>query len=300
MAKKIITLDPGHGKDGNKSPNNPAYVEGTQMWHFANKLKVSLEQYGFEVVTTRPNITDKPELSDRGGTAGKNGSCIFLSLHSNSPGKSSDGTYNASITGVTVYYSMTRAENKEISDKLGKRISEVMGNYFRGSKIKQYPDKEGVDYYGVLRSAAQTGCKCALLVEHGFHTNLKDSNFLLDDNNLQILADAEAEVIADYFGMKKVVPAEAKLYRVQVGAFTNKSLAEKTLAKVKSAGFEDAYIMSTNVAVSEPLPVAKSIDQLAQEVIEGKWGNGSERKKRLTEAGYDYEKVQKRVNELCK
>lgn len=42
----------------------------------------------------------------------------------------------------------------------------------------------------------------------------------------------------------------------------------------------------------------KSIDELAQEVIAGKWGNGQERKDRLTNAGYDYNTVQKRVNEL--
>ena len=43
---------------------------------------------------------------------------------------------------------------------------------------------------------------------------------------------------------------------------------------------------------------AKTVDELAQEVLEGKWGNGDERKKRLTEAGYDYDAVQKRVNEM--
>ena len=32
--------------------------------------------------------------------------------------------------------------------------------------------------------------------------------------------------------------------------------------------------------------------------IPGDWGNGEKREKRLTEAGYDYDKVQKRVNEL--
>ena len=42
----------------------------------------------------------------------------------------------------------------------------------------------------------------------------------------------------------------------------------------------------------------KTIDKIAKEVIRGDWGNGAERKKRLTEAGYDYDKVQKRVNEL--
>lgn len=47
----------------------------------------------------------------------------------------------------------------------------------------------------------------------------------------------------------------------------------------------------------EPTPI-KTIEELAHEVIEGKWGNGEERKRRLTEAGYDYAKVQARVNEL--
>ena len=42
----------------------------------------------------------------------------------------------------------------------------------------------------------------------------------------------------------------------------------------------------------------KSIDEIAKEVINGKWGNGDERKKRLTDAGYDYKAVQKRVNQL--
>lgn len=42
----------------------------------------------------------------------------------------------------------------------------------------------------------------------------------------------------------------------------------------------------------------KSIDTLAKEVIAGKWGNGEERKQKLTAAGYDYNAVQKRVNEI--
>lgn len=44
----------------------------------------------------------------------------------------------------------------------------------------------------------------------------------------------------------------------------------------------------------------KTVDELACEVINGKWGNGAARKKKLTAAGYDYDAVQKRVNELMK
>ena len=44
----------------------------------------------------------------------------------------------------------------------------------------------------------------------------------------------------------------------------------------------------------------KTLDELAREVIAGKWGNGSERKQRLTAAGYDADAVQQRVNKLLK
>lgn len=50
--------------------------------------------------------------------------------------------------------------------------------------------------------------------------------------------------------------------------------------------------------VSTPTPPAakKTIDQLAQEVLAGKWGNGADRRNRLEAAGYDYEAVQAAVN----
>ena len=44
----------------------------------------------------------------------------------------------------------------------------------------------------------------------------------------------------------------------------------------------------------------KSVDEIAKEVIQGKWGNGSERKEKITAAGYDYATIQKRVNEMLK
>lgn len=44
--------------------------------------------------------------------------------------------------------------------------------------------------------------------------------------------------------------------------------------------------------------VVKSVPELAQEVVDGKWGNGDDRKQRLTAAGYDYSIVQAAVNKL--
>lgn len=48
----------------------------------------------------------------------------------------------------------------------------------------------------------------------------------------------------------------------------------------------------------QPAQPSKTIDELANEVIAGKWGNGQERKEKLTQAGYDYDAVQTKVNEL--
>lgn len=45
-----------------------------------------------------------------------------------------------------------------------------------------------------------------------------------------------------------------------------------------------------------PKPVKKSIDTIVTEVLAGKWGNGDDRKKRLTEAGYNYSEIQSAVN----
>ena len=53
--------------------------------------------------------------------------------------------------------------------------------------------------------------------------------------------------------------------------------------------------------VAKPTPVIvakKTIDEIAQEVIDGKWGSGDARKKALIKAGYDYNKVQAKVNEM--
>lgn len=48
----------------------------------------------------------------------------------------------------------------------------------------------------------------------------------------------------------------------------------------------------------EVQPQAKSVDTVAREVIAGQWGDGEDRKARLTQAGYDYNVVQARVNEI--
>lgn len=78
------------------------------------------------------------------------------------------------------------------------------------------------------------------------------------------------------------------LYKVQVGAFAQKSNAIAMAAKLKAAGFS-TYVVSGG---------GKSVEEIAREVLLGKWGNGAERKARLEAAGYDYAEVQAKVNTL--
>ena len=93
-------------------------------------------------------------------------------------------------------------------------------------------------------------------------------------------------------------PATKQLYRVrkswtdaksQIGAFSSLENAKKAC----KAGY--AVFDSNGKQV---YPAKKSVDEVAREVIQGKWSNGAERKKRLTDAGYDYNEVQKKVNQL--
>lgn len=86
------------------------------------------------------------------------------------------------------------------------------------------------------------------------------------------------------------------LYKIQVGAYSKKENAEAMQKKLKAKGF-DAFI-TTQSGSAVTITSKKFIDTIAREVIRGDWGNGAEREKKLKAAGYDYNAVQKKVNEL--
>lgn len=86
------------------------------------------------------------------------------------------------------------------------------------------------------------------------------------------------------------------LYKIQVGAYSKKENAEAMQKKLKAKGF-DAFI-TTQSGSAVTTTSKKTIDTIDREVIRGDWGNGAEREKKLKAAGYDYNAVQKRVNEL--
>ena len=84
------------------------------------------------------------------------------------------------------------------------------------------------------------------------------------------------------------------LYKIQVGAYREKANADNMMTKLKAAGFDAFITTESDTSVS----ALKSMDEIAREVIRGDWGNGADRRNRLTSAGYDYASVQAKVNEL--
>ena len=82
----------------------------------------------------------------------------------------------------------------------------------------------------------------------------------------------------------------------QKGAFKSMDNAKKC------ADSNNGYaVFDANGKQVYPVATAKkSVDAIAREVIQGKWGNGEERKKKLSAEGYDWKEVQKKVNKLVK
>ncbi len=65
---------------------------------------------------------------------------------------------------------------------------------------------------------------------------------------------------------------------------------------IKNGGF-NGYGKGTPSPAPQPTPSRKSNEELANEVIAGQWGNGADRRNRLTQAGYNYDAVQSIVNQ---
>lgn len=131
------------------------------------------------------------------------------------------------------------------------------------------------------------------------------------------IGEAIAHGICNYFGIAyktksnpaptpkptpTPAPSKNELYRVrkswadaasQIGAYSVLNNAIKAC----KAGYS-VFDSKGNVVYPKATPAKKSVAVIAQEVIEGKWGNGQDRKNRLTAAGYNYDEVQNYVNKL--
>lgn len=77
-------------------------------------------------------------------------------------------------------------------------------------------------------------------------------------------------------------------------------LGKLATAVTKQLGGASSTPAKKTTPPKKTTPAKKSVNQIAKEVIAGKWGNGDARKKKLQAAGYNYSAVQKEVNKLLK
>lgn len=229
MAIKIM-LDAGHfGNNYNKGAV-AGYYESNMTWELQGYLKKELEAYGFEVGTTRADKAKDLEVYARGQKA--KGYDLMLSLHSNS-------VDNEPTKRVVVIPPMN-GKGDALAEKMGATVVKAMNlkndkYWYHQIYKREYPNKPGVDYYGVIRGAVAAG-SIGIIIEHSFHSNKEACAWLMNSANLMLLAKAEAETIAAHYGYKK--KEENVLYTVQVGAYGVKANAEAMLKKIKAAGFD--------------------------------------------------------------
>ena len=200
IISKKICLDAGHvGSKYNQSPVVKTYYESAMVWALHLKLKAQLEARGFQVVTTRASIDTDLGVYER-GTASK-GCDVFISLHSNACG-------TESVDYPVVYRAYDNKNNVDtLALKLAKKVGELMGTTQAGRTATR-KNSSGGEYYGVLRGARAVGTPYYMLIEHSFHTNTKATKWLSKDANLDKLAVAEADILAEFFGMESSTETE--------------------------------------------------------------------------------------------
>ena len=66
-----------------------------------------------------------------------------------------------------------------------------------------------------------------------------------------------------------------------------------------SSGLDCSQVINAEIFTERKQADVKSNEEIAKEVLSGAWGNGDDRKARLTAAGYNYSAIQDIVNELC-
>lgn len=190
MPEKKVILDPGHGMEtaGKRSPDG-SYFEHEFNLDLAFRLRAILERHGVKVFLTREGEKDV-SLANRVKTAnGISGLDMFVSLHSNASG---DGSTWTSPKGFGIYTSAS---------------GESAGRNRAARAILSRAKEAGVDLWGnglfhdlglyVLKYTSAP----AVLIEHGFHTNLEETGRLRSSDYRDQLAVVDAKGILDYLGI---------------------------------------------------------------------------------------------------
>lgn len=186
MSKKVV-LDPGHGVEtaGKRSPDGK-YLEHEFALDMAKRLKSQLERHGVEVVLTRSDEHDV-SLADRVKIANNAKPDLFVSLHSNASG---EGWTDPDGFGIyTSAAGATASRNKAANAILAR--AKAAGISLWGNGL--FHD---LGLYVLKNTTAP-----AVLIEHGFHTNINEVELLKTNVYRDLLARVDAQGILDYLGI---------------------------------------------------------------------------------------------------
>lgn len=134
--------------------------------------------------------------------------------------------------GAEAFYHYGGGTSKLLAQNVLAEI-EKTGQNSRGAKVRK--NEDGKDYYGFIRNTKAP----SIIIECAFVDNKKDMQIIDSEAERKVMGVAIAKGILKTLGIKENESKE--LYRVQVGAYSDKANAEAMLTRVRSAGF-DAFI----------------------------------------------------------
>lgn len=156
-----------------------------------------------------------------------------------------------------------------------------------------------ISCYYLIENAKKMGC----WVEKDGYVPKPGDAVLYDWDDGSSYASYDNTNSPDHVGTVVYVNANAGYFEVVEGNYSN-SVKKRTVAingryirGFITPKYDDNTVV-TPTTPTTPTGEKKSVDTIAHEVIAGKWGNGDARKKALTNAGYDYNAVQNKVNEI--
>lgn len=116
------------------------------------------------------------------------------------------------------------------------------------------------------------------------------------DKNIVLLDDDEEDILISKNTTKNL---DTVANEVLQGLWGN---GQERFNNLSNAGYDAQAVQDrVNAILNDETPgnsASSDLDSVAQEVLQGLWGNGQERFNRLTDAGYDAEEVQDKVNSL--
>ncbi len=263
-----VVLDPGHAyPSANRGGNG--YDESLGMWKLCNYLKDILVEQGYDVALTKSTKEENPSLTARGAFA-KN-SDLFISEHSNAA--------NGSARGAEVYRSVQLPNDQQLAADMSKAISSLMGNTNRGAKTRQSTKSATSDYYSVMASARRQNCPHVLLIESGFHDNVEDEAFLLVDDNLKKIAEAQANVIMKYIpnyvgNTTKPTPITTQNNEQIIWDFLkSKNFSDFAISGIMGNIFAESGLKPNNLQNNFEKTLGMTDDQYTQAVDNGSYAN---------------------------